>query len=41
VRRDHLNAVVAQLLIQRIAVTGAIADQFSGLACRLRPVPDM
>jgi hypothetical protein len=27
VRRDHLNAVVSQLLIQRIAVIGAIADQ--------------
>ena len=26
-RRDHLNAVVSQLLIQRIAVIGAIADQ--------------
>ena len=26
-RRDHLNAVVSQLLIQRIAVVGAIADQ--------------
>jgi hypothetical protein len=25
--RDHLNAVVSQLLIQRIAVIGAIADQ--------------
>ena len=31
VRRDHLNAVVAQLLIQRIAVIGAIADQILGL----------
>ncbi len=27
VRRDHLNAVVSQFLMQRIAVTGAIADQ--------------
>ena len=26
-RCDHLNAVVSQLLIQRIAVIGAIADQ--------------
>jgi hypothetical protein len=26
-RRDHLNAVVSQLLIQRIPVIGAIADQ--------------
>ena len=26
-RRDHLDAVVSQLLIQRIAVIGAIADQ--------------
>src|SRR4029077_6172386 len=26
-RRDHLNAVVSQLLIQRIAVMGVIADQ--------------
>jgi hypothetical protein len=25
-RRDHLNAVVSQLLIQRIAVVGAIAE---------------
>jgi hypothetical protein len=27
VGRDHLNAVVSQLLIQRIAGIGAIADQ--------------
>ncbi len=27
VRRDHLNAVVSQFLILRIAVIGAIADQ--------------
>jgi hypothetical protein len=26
-RRDHLNAVVSQLLIQQIAVIGAINDQ--------------
>src|ERR1700738_1964504 len=26
-RRNHLNAVVSQLLVQRIAVIGAIADQ--------------
>ena len=31
VRRDHLDAVVAQLLIERIAVIGAIADQILGL----------
>jgi tetratricopeptide (TPR) repeat protein len=29
-RRNHLNAVVSQLLIQRIAVIGAIADQIQG-----------
>jgi hypothetical protein len=27
VRRDHLDAGLSQLLIQRIAVIGAIADQ--------------
>jgi hypothetical protein len=31
-RRDHLDAVLSQLRIQRIAVIGAIADQVSGLA---------
>jgi len=32
VRRDHFNAVVSQLLIQRIAVIGAIADQILWLS---------
>ena len=26
-RRDHLNAVVSQLFIQRVAIIGPIADQ--------------
>jgi hypothetical protein len=30
-RRDHLDAVLPQLRIQRIAVVGAIADQVFGL----------
>ena len=42
VRRDHLDAVVSQLLIQRIAVIGAIAaDQISSAwlrSCRSRSI---
>jgi hypothetical protein len=30
-RRDHLDPVLSQLRIQRIAVIGAIADQVSGM----------
>jgi hypothetical protein len=34
--RNHLDAVSTQLLIQRIAVVGAITDKFSGLASIVR-----
>jgi hypothetical protein len=32
VRRDHLHAVVLQLLIQAIAIVSFVANRFSGFA---------
>jgi hypothetical protein len=40
-RRDHLDAVLSQLRIQRSAVIGAIADQVFRLGFDMSAVPGL